>query len=246
MTAVRITSRVLLLTAVAALSSCIDTREEYWLEADGSGRAAATYELPLAVARMHGGPDGIRKLLEDFLKNTPEIRSSDCKVNAEGNHLRVDLRVAFDSALELRNVASGGAIRELPSAASNLAGTIQADIQGRNLAFSRVISVSNALPGASFLPASQLEGHRMVYVMHLPAAAEESNATRTEDSGRTLIWEIPLQQALEAPVTTRFKMAIPIPWKWVTGVALPFSLAGVFVIVRIRRSRMRKTKSPAS
>lgn len=232
--------RALLLSVVVMMSSCIDTHEEYWLEANGSGRAHAVYDLPLAVARMHGGPDGIKNLIDGFLKNTPEIRSSDCIVTTEGERLRVDLRAAFDSALDLKEVATGGAISELPSAASHLAGEITADMQGRSIAFSRKISASKALPGAAFLPDSQLEGHRMVYIMHLPAPADETNATRTEDSGRSLIWEIPVSQAVRAPFVTRFKMAIPIPWAWVTGVAVPFSLAGFLMIAKVRKNRRNR------
>lgn len=229
--------RILLLAMVVLLPSCIDTREEYWLEADGSGRVHAVYDLPLTVARMHGGPEGIKSLIDGFLKNTPEIASSDCTVTTEGTRLRVELRAEFDSALDLKEVATGGAISKLPSAASHLAGEITVDMQGRSIAFSRKVSAAKALPGAMFLPESQLKGQHMIYIMHLPTAAEETNATRAEDSGRTLIWDIPVSQAIREPFVTSFKMAIPIPWAWVTGVAVPFSLAGVLLVTKLRKNR---------
>lgn len=237
MTPGRAIHRMLLSAVVILTSSCIDTREEYWLDANGGGRAHAVYELPLAVARAQGGPEGIKNQIDGFLKNTPEIRSSDCSVTIEGERLRVELHAAFDSALDLKEVATGGSIQNLPSAASHLAGEITADLHGRSLVFSRKISAAKALPGAAFLPASQLDGHRMVYIMHLPAPAEESNATRTEDTGRTLVWDIPVSQAVRAPLVTRFKMAIPIPWAWVTGVAVPCSLVGLLAFAKIRKSR---------
>jgi hypothetical protein len=232
-------TRIFLLAAAALLTSCIDSREEYWLEADGGGRAEATYCIPAAVAAMHGGESGIRGLIDGFLKKTPEITSSECEVATEGNRLRVKIRAGFDSALDLKNVATGDAIKELPSAASNLAGKVTVDLQGRTLDFQRQISVSTALPGSSFLPDSQFEGHRMVYIMHLPTAVLESNATRTEDSGRTLVWDFPLTEALNSPIATRFKMEIPIPWTLVTTVALPLSLFCGLAVRRIRKSRKR-------
>lgn len=236
--------RTLLLAAAAALTSCIDSREEYWLEADGGGRAEATYCIPSAVAAMHGGESGIRELIDGFLKRTPEITSSACEVATEGKSLRVEIHAGFKSALDLKNVTTGNALKELPSAASNLAGKVMVDLQGRTLDFQRHISVSDALPGSSLLPDSRFNGHRMVYIMHLPAAATDSNATRTEDSGRTLIWEIPLAHALKSPITTRFKMEVPIPWTLVALIALPVSLVCGLAVRRIRASRKRVDQPP--
>jgi hypothetical protein len=240
MTPLKAITRTLLLIAAGTLASCIDGREEFWLESDGSGRAEITYTLPAAVARIHGGESGIRNQIEAFLKNTPEINSSSCEVVTEGSRLRVKIRTVFDSALDLKNIASGAALKELPSAASHLAGDVRVDLQGRTLDFKRQASPAKALPGSAFLPASQLDGRRIVCIMHLPAAATDSNATRTEDSGRTLIWDIPLAEAIKEPLITRFKMKIPIPWALVGTIALPLSLAGGFVFVRIRKSRKQQ------
>lgn len=218
-------ARVSVLTLACLLASCIDGREEYWLEADGSGRAEAEYAIPAAVATLHGGENGIRKLLEEFLESTPEIRDSSLQVSTEGTRLNVKVSVAYDSALDLRKVAAGSAIHELPDSASHLAGTVFAEIRGRTLEFQRSISVGKAIPGSTLLPDSQWEGHKLTYIMHLPAAATESNATRTEDSGKTLVWEFPLKQSVKKPVETRFKMPIPIPWKWVAWIGIPLTLA---------------------
>lgn len=242
MTPLKAITRTLLLIAAGTLTSCIDGREEYWLESDGSGRAEITYTLPAAIAKVHGGESGIRELIDGFLRNTPEISSSSCEVVTEESRLRVRIRTAFNSALDLRNIASGTALKELPSAASQLAGNVRVDLQGRTLDFKRQVSHARALPGSAFLPDSQLDGRRIVYIMHLPAAATDSNATRTEDSGHTLIWDIPLAEAIRAPLITRFKMKIPIPWTLVGTIALPLSLAGGFVFVRVRKSRKQRQR----
>ncbi len=229
--------RSALLASVWILNSCIDGREEYWLEADGSGRAEADYQIPAAVVKLHGGENGVRAMLQEFLDSTPEIKGSSLQVSTEGSQLRVKAAVSFDSALDLRNVASGSAMHELPDAASHLAGTIQADLHGRTLDFKRTISAGKAIPGACFLPESTWQSHSLTYIMHLPAAPTTSNATRTEDSGKTLIWEHPLGQAVLKPVVTRFSMPVPIPWKWVAWITPPLALAGYAVFTWKRRGK---------
>jgi hypothetical protein len=227
-----------LLAGIACLlTSCIDGREEVWLEADGSGRAEITYSLPAAAARLQGGDSGIRELITGFLKDTPEIQSSSCDVVTEDGRTRVRVSASFASALDLKAVAEGPSIDRLPSAASHLAGQVKTEFRGRTVDFSRTITPAKALPGASFMPASQFEGRRLEYIMHLPAAVRESNATRVENSGRTLVWDVPLAQALKSPIVTRFQLNVPIPWKLVTAIALPLSLTGLLVFRQVRKSR---------
>lgn len=233
--------RCLVIAAMGILSSCIDSREEYWLQADGSGRAEMTYHLPAAAAAAHGGESGIREMIDGFLKQTPEITTSSCEVGTHGERLRVTITITFRSALAMRDVMAGDTLKSLPTAAAHLAGEVTADLRGRTLDFNREISPSKALPGAVFMPASRFAGHRLIYIMHLPAAATESNASRVENDGHTLVWDIPLAQALKAPVVTRFKMRIPIPWSLVTAVAIPLSLATCGLIVL----RRRKPRPPA-
>ena len=232
--------RLFIIAIAACLSSCIDSREEYWLESDGSGRAEITYHLPAAAAAVHGGESGLREMVLAFLKGTPEIGNSACEVILEEKRMRIKINIAFDSALALRDLRNGASIKTLPAAATHLAGEITAGLHGRTLEYTRKISASKALPGAAFLSAAQLNGHRMTYIMHLPAAPMESNATRVENAGRTLVWDIPLTQALKSPVVTRFKMQIPIPWHLGATIAIPLSGAtGAVILLRRRKLRNR-------
>jgi hypothetical protein len=232
--------RLLIIAIAACLSSCIDSREEYWLEADGSGRAEITYHLPAAAAAVHGGESGLREMIAGFLKETPEFTNSACEVVIEEMRVRIKINIAFDSALALRDIGNGASMKTLPAAATHLAGEVTAGLHGRTLEYIRKISASKALPGAAFLSAAQLEGYRMTYIMHLPSVPMESNATRVENAGRTLVWDIPLSQALKSPVVTRFKMQIPIPWHLVATIAVPLSgVACATVLLRRRKQRNR-------
>jgi hypothetical protein len=227
-------------TVALLMVSCIDGHEEYWLEADGRGRAEVTYRIPATVAALHGGEAGIRETIDEFIESTPEITTGTCEVSTEGNRLHITVRSNFDSALAMKDVVTGDSVGILPSPATRLLGEISASLSGRTLDFSRRVSPATALPGAAFLPGSQLDGHRLTYIMHLPVVPEESNATRTENGGRTLVWDIPLADAMKVPVVTSFRMRIPVPWRLVSAIAIPASLlAGGVLLLRRRKSRRR-------
>ena len=228
--------RLMALCAALLLGSCIDSREEVWLKADGSGRAEISCSLPASAARFQGGEAGIRKLIGDFLANTPTIQSSSHEVTTEDERVKIHVQVAFDSALELQEIATGDSMAKLPSSAADLAGHVDVKVRGRTVDFTRRISAGSALPGAIFMPASNFEGRRLVYIMHLPAAAEISNATRTENAGRTLIWDFPLSQAIKAPLTTHFTMPIPVP-TWLVVAAVAVGLLAAWMVLFVIRAR---------
>ncbi len=232
--------RLLALLATLLLVSCIDGREEYWIYSDGSGRAEITYSLPASAARFQGGAAGIKKILGDFLANTPAITTSTHEVTETDGRLTAHVSATFDSVLELRKISDGGSMRKLPSSASGLTGDIKFDRIGRQIHASRKISVGKALPGSSLLPASKFAGHQLSYIVHLPLAATASNATHLEDEGRTLIWDFPLAEAVRAPMTIRFEAPVPLPMAWLVG-ALAVVVVLVMAVVVLVRHRRRKT-----
>ncbi len=229
--------RLIALLAVCLLSSCIDCHEEIWLEANGSGHADICYTLPAAAAKFQGGEEGVRRLLGKFLSDTKVLKSSSYEVNTENDRLKIRVRAAFDSALDLKEISAGGPMGKLPSSASNLAGKVAVSVRGRTVNLTRTISPGAALPGSTFMPASSFDGHRLVYIIHLPMAATESNATRVEENGRKLVWDFPLAEAIQTPVTIHFKANIPIPY-WLIGVVIIGMLGlGWLAIIGIRRFR---------
>jgi len=238
-------ARAFLLAATGLLASCLDVREEYWFQGDGGGRADITYSISAVAARMHGGEPAIRHMIDGFLADTPAITSSSYQIVTEGTCMRVRLQLGFASARDLDKVLSGPSLKHFPSAASCLLGTVRLDLRGTSLDFQREIFPAKALPEAAFLPDSRFAGHRLLYIMHLPGAATESNATILLDGGRTLVWEVPLERALKAPLVTRFKTRIPLPWAMVlTGCLALLPVGGLaFFVVRKARRRNSSTKS---
>jgi hypothetical protein len=228
-------ARIMLVVIACLLSGCIDGQEEIWLEADGSGRVEVSYSVPKAAARLQGGEAGVSEMVGKFLADTPTIRSSSHRVTTEDDRLRVQVSATFDSVLDLKEFATGPATKALPSSARALAGTVKIRTQGRTVDFERRIVPGSVLPGIGFLPTSNFQGRSLRYTVHLPTAPIESNATRTLNGGRSLIWEFPLADAIRGPITTRFVAKVPIP-PWLIGACALLLLSAVgLAVFAIRR-----------
>lgn len=213
--------RLLVPLACGLLASCIDGREEFWLAGDGSGRAQLRYEVPATLARGCGGEAGLAKLLDEFIRNTPTLTNATRRVSTAGDRLVVDFRASFKSALDLIEAVSGDSALSagnLKPVVEPLIGHFDFRRSGLRVNLTRTVRPSKALPGSFLMPVSQFEGRHLVYILHLPMVAQESNATRSEDGGRTLIWEQTLQDGLKNGVVIHFKGAVPIPW-WLTATA---------------------------
>lgn len=241
MTRYRYFVRALAFLTACLLVSCIDGREEIWFNADGSGRADFNYSFPASAARFQGGEAGVRKMIEKVLTDSKELKSSSVEVKSEQDRIAVHVQAAFDSVEDIASLAPGPeSPQKMPAAVEGLAGKFALIVKGRHVDLSRTVSASQALPGSMFMPASNFAGRNLVYILHLPQLPDESNATRVEDGGKTLIWEVPLAQALKRPLLIHFKATVPIPRSWIAAacgsVLLGIALAG-FGIVRWSKRR---------
>lgn len=221
MTIFRLTAIAALAVLTVLLSSCIDGREEVWLNADGSGRADLVYEIPAAAARLRGGPEGINALIADLVKNTP---SATHEVITEGDRIKVRVKLNFQSPNDLRSLTSSTAKQKAPASFDYLAGKFEVRRDFRTVDFTRTISPGKALPTV-LIPASEFKGRKLTYILHLPMVPTETTATRVENNGRTLIWEKPLSGDIRQPLVVHFKAKIPLP-PWLIAAA-----AGVVLLV---------------
>lgn len=230
--------RCVLSIVMVLVVSCIDGHEEYWIRSDGSGRAEIRYQIPASLGGAYGGDAGIQQKIVEFLGKTPAVSESACEVVTQGKITTVRVHVGFDSVLDLSKIRASPELKNLPTAVSHLVGDIKVELRGRTLDFKRTADPGKALPGSFFMPTSKFDGHRLVYTLHLPTPVRESNATRIEAGGRTLIWDVPLKNAVKSPVVSRFSMEIPIPWAAlsVAGVLLVLVVGCVIFCIRRRRS----------
>jgi hypothetical protein len=221
------------------LSSCIDGREEYWLNADGSGAAEAEYELPAAAAALKGGDVALRETIEAWLARQPRVRREACEVATTGDRTRVRVRLAFDSALQLTELSTPEATAALPSSFRHLAGVFDLRVSGRDVELTRTLFPGKVFFGGLFAPKDEFAGRRLVYTLHLPVPALESNATRTTDDGKTLVWDFALADGLKQPLVTRFKARAPLP-AWAIPSAVCLGVVLVWTAARSRRLWKRR------
>jgi hypothetical protein len=238
-----ITLRLIIVCLGFSLTSCIDGHEEYWFAADGSGRAEIMYSVPAIAAKLHGGSDGIRTMIERLFLGNPKLTNTHFEVTQAGDRLTIQLRAHFASVRDLVAISHGETMQKLLSPIAGLVGKTDLKIAGRTVDFTRTIAAAKAVPGGSLIPRSSLADRKLVYVVHLPVEAESANATRTSDGGKTLEWEIPLRDAIAKPVTLHFTGKVPIPlWAWASGGAI--LVAAVWLAwLAVRRWKRRTARS---
>jgi hypothetical protein len=239
----------LLISCLAALlfGSCLDCHEEVWLSPDASGKAKVKMIMPLQAAGIHGGENGIRSLITDYLNATPAITSHSVETAVIEGRLKIDITMTFDNALDLVDLTSGSGSEKLPAAAAALIGHANMEFRGANVALQRRIDLTRSIPGSMFIPSDQLRGRNLTTIIHLPRAATSHNADTIGDSGKTLIWTTPLASALRNPVNQSFIMPLPIPWLMICGgILAPILLITGFFYYIYRRKRTKRMAAARS
>jgi hypothetical protein len=234
MTLIRILTSALLSCIMLAMASCIDGREEVWLNADGSGRADIYYDIPASATRFHGGKQGLDSLIGSWLKDFPSAKK---EVLQHGNRLQVRVKLDFKNPDEVSRLADGPGEISAPRSFDHLAGQFKIRKSLTGVDFTRTISPGKAFP-AAFIPAEEFRNRKLTYILHLPVSASESSADRTENGGRTLIWEQPLASAIHKPIVVHFKAELIPSWAIVL-VALLSGVASVILFTRFRRRTSR-------
>lgn len=212
----------LLIACLFALlvSSCLDSHEEVWLNADASGKARVQLSLPMSAVVANGGEKEIRSMIMNYFESTPAITSYALDTSFLQDQLKIDLTMTFENAFDLKDSISSPEFQKLPDAADDLLGKFKAEILETNLTFHRQIDLTKTIPGSVFIPNEQLKDHKLVTIIHLPKAASSHNAHSIENSGKTLIWTTPIATAFRDPVSQSFIMPLPIPWLKIGLIAL--------------------------
>lgn len=231
-------SRLLSAVLALVLASCFEGREEIWIDSVGGGRMKFDYVLPTRAVGPLGGERAIRDQIATILKAAPELQLNQLTIVEANREYLVSLELSTDSMLSLVDLPEREAFAKLPPAATKIAGTFDLKIDGSDIVFSRVVDVGSALGFAALMisPEDRAE-RRTTYIIHLPTAATEHDATRVEDEGCTLIWDRTLGEALNGPTKMNFTSPLPIPWTLLIVVLLVLAVV-LFLIVRwVRRRR---------
>ena len=233
--------RACLIIGVLLLNSCLDVREEFWIHKDGSAEAEITCHMPRTASIPLGGPEGIKTMAEKLLAQEDSIDSYETQVTEEGKRLTLKVRCAVDELMDFDKVRQSIQRREdLHPAVRKMVGEFNISIEGLSgISVSRRVSPGEAVPALSWLPKNQTEGHSFVKIMHFPQPIKKHNAHECWDDGCTLMWESSLASAIETPMVYEFVIPYPIPWGWVTSVAICVIaiLVGLVLLLRKRLSK---------
>jgi len=226
--------------ACLVLSACFDIREEIWVHRNGSGRAELNYTIPESALLLSGGTEGIEAKIRELVASQPKIRLDAVTVSTGNDEAKIVVKLSTDSMLSLLDLQKSEAFQKMPDAASNIAGTVVLKLKGLDIDFTRTVKVREALGlGVLAIGGEDRAKRNLEYIIHLPKAAKESNATSVTDGGKTLVWKSTLGEALRKPVITRFRAALPIPW-YAHAAAGLLLLGGVALVLRIRRKRRQR------
>lgn len=240
--------RILILALLPWLVACFEHREEVWIESDGSGRIAVDSSFPSGVLASLGGADGLRSGVTEWFDQVEGLKLDGLEIERKNGQVQLSLRASADSMLDLREStqSESDAMELLPPGAKHFMGDVEVKLDGLSVDMRRQLNLKNGF-GLAALGVSRRdrETKHVTFIMHLPVEATEHNATRTEDGGRTLIWDHTLGQALAAPIELHFKTPLPIPWGWVAagGLAVLFVIGGLIRLWHKRRQRHRRTAS---
>jgi hypothetical protein len=234
------------LFAISLLSSCLDGREEYWINRDGSGRLEARYMLPsVAVANM-GGEAAMRSKIEAFFANQKNVNVQHLAIKNESGSVFLEINVAFSRASDFVALLNGGkddTTKKKPDALDLLLGTMKAQRDGLNVALQRDVDMRELFAESPFPLQDQHTRNRdLEYIIHLPVKVQKSNAHEVTDDGKTLRWSFPLALALKEPLHVELYAPIPFPY-WFYALLIAFSLCVIFWIWKKCRKPSKKRSS---
>ena len=154
--------------AIMLVSSCLDSHEEVWINADASGKAQVRIALPLHVANANGGEKELKALITDYFDSTPAFTSHSVTTSVTDDQMVIDVLMTFDDIFDLKDPATNPVYEQFPDAADDLLGTAKVEIDGSKLNFLRTIDLTKAIPGSVLIPKDQLKGHKLTTIIHLP------------------------------------------------------------------------------
>ena len=221
------------------LSSCkIDGEEEITIHEDGSSRVAMRYELP-GVFLSQETADELVAALDKSLGHHEHINLLTNRVDLVAGQRIIHLVMNVDSEADLSGLRkslksghpeSGEGKSKSNKLLNSIVGNVEARTTGLSVELSRQVNLQPLLDEYVGKKSSSLLGDfEFRYILHLPRAAEQNNAHKVTDGGKTLKWTYLLREMKNKPITMNVTAPIPIPW-WVYALV---TVAGCAVLALI-------------
>lgn len=230
------------------LNSCIDGDEEVFIHADGSGRMKVQYRVPSMVMSDKDSAELV-ELIERKVGREDKLTLITNRVEEKHGQKVIEIEIAATSVIELQELlvenesltGGGAAPGKSNKMLQSLLGDAQVDVDGGIVGVTRDVNLDSLLSeylgkrGATLLGDSEFR-----YTVHLPEAAEQSNAHDILSGGKTLKWTFLLRECQQHPIRMEFKAPIPIPW-WIYALLVMVICGLVFVGWLIFKKRSKKS-----
>ncbi len=226
------------------LSSCIEGEEEIWINPDASGRVRFQVSAPTVAFAKFGGVDQVITDAREGLLQSENVTLTSVEAAATGTNTTLKASFTFKDAREMGNILKSFRDPDTPDEKSEeeiFVGETDLTIGIPDLSFSRKIDIRELLPPEAQNPmALRLLGNsRFTYRMHLPTPVRTHNASSVSKDGKSLAWEVPLQELLAGPVEMKFTAPLPYLVRYFSLVAL--ALLAIIVSVFFLLKKRKKT-----
>ncbi|MBK1834083.1 hypothetical protein [Roseibacillus ishigakijimensis] len=213
------------------MSSCLESEEEIWVNADSSGRARLHLTAPTLLFDELGGAETFAAKIRQVCQESDNLTLASLHSARKNGSQELQLEVSFRDVLALGDDLQGfrepdSSSRE--SAVEHYFGSPRLQAGFPHLQYRRAIDwqtlVPDAGPQAWWKP---LLGNAQVhYQLHLPSVAKNHNAHQVSPDGRTLQWTFATRDLLsgEAEMTVQ----TPIP-----GLGRHFFLLGTLLLALV-------------
>jgi len=235
--------KYLLILTCISLSSCIEIKEEIWINQDASGKIKVNITGPGVALASNGIPEDLLKQFEDKIKTYQGISLTHSSVSRNAGKTNIELELIFDDSRKL--IACLDTFdEEKQLVAKHLIGSLELNLDFPHYTFKRDINYSPLSTGEELPPSAQslLEGASFTSIIHLPTEVETHNATSLSADKKTLTWQIPLNKLLNENVNMAHTAAIPLPI-WVYPSILIGMLILLIAIRKLVRLAKRRNKS---
>lgn len=226
------------------LSSCLEGDEEYWINADASGRLHLDYKIPPIVLKDLGDYLGVFAALREIDTLEDGLSINTLSAEPENGKIHFILDANFADARELFSLTekhaaifekNGVGDHSLLQAAL---GKIVLEREGLDLHLRRELDLAPLFPDIIKRNPAILGPATFSYTIHLPTAASSSNAQETSADQRTVKWHAKLKDHTAIPIILELRAPLPIP-KWVIAavVGLIVAFLGLCYFLWSRRQK---------
>jgi|FLMP01.1.fsa_nt_emb hypothetical protein len=241
----------LLAIVTPLLTSCIDGEEEVYIKADGSAKVKAVYRVPGILFSAEDAEE-LKTNITEGIEKQKNLQLIANRVDKENGTRIITIEIETDDMMALEGVLADHTRGVNSSKADKMLhaimGTITVNLDGLKAGLQRDVDLGPLLDAnLGKNSASILGDSEFRYIVHLPAAAETSNAHTVEDNGRTLKWAFKLRECRDKPISLNMVASIPLPW-WVYAMVVLGLLVlawAIFAFAKKWRARRLQTAATA-